>query len=265
MIKDQNDLKQPIASIASFNGPKEPCLDMEFDELKDARACYNAYARRNGFSIRISHSRLDKDKSINGIEYVCSREGFRHKSYQEKTYTNPKPAETRIGCKAIMSLKKVGLKWIVCKFKTEHNHDLFSPRSTSLLRGHRVVTRAQKSLIDKLNKSGVPPRKIMSVLSEESGGDHNVGCITKDVQNYLSNRRKVIFGEGDAQRMYNFFLEKQSKNPGFVYAIQVDENGCMGNCFWADARSRAAYQYFGDVVTFDATYLTNCYKMSFVP
>ncbi|KAF5452219.1 hypothetical protein F2P56_027245 [Juglans regia] len=39
----------------------------------------------------------------------------------------------------------------------------------------------------------------------------------------------------------------------------------MGNCFWADARLRAAYQYFGDVVTFDATYLTNIYKMSFVP
>ncbi|GLT69356.1 hypothetical protein SLA2020_415140 [Shorea laevis] len=51
----------------------------------------------------------------------------------------------------------------------------------------------------------------------------------------------------------------------FVYAIQVDENGCMGNCFWADARSRATYQYFGDVVTFDATYLTNCCKMPFVP
>ncbi|XP_042950255.1 protein FAR1-RELATED SEQUENCE 5-like [Carya illinoinensis] len=52
---------------------------------------------------------------------------------------------------------------------------------------------------------------------------------------------------------------------GFVYSIQVDENGCIGSCFWADARSRAAYQYFGDVVTFDATYLTNLYKMPFVP
>ncbi|XP_059461898.1 protein FAR1-RELATED SEQUENCE 5-like [Corylus avellana] len=265
MIKDQNDFKQPIASFASYNGPKEPCLDMEFDELEDAHACYNAYARRNGFSIRTSHSRLAKDKSVIGIEYVCSRDGFRHKSYQEKTYKNPKPAETRIGCKAIMGLKKVGLKWIVCKFKTEHNHDLLSPRSTSLLRGHRVVTSAQKSLIDTLNKSGVPPRKIMSVLSEKSGGDYNVGCIAKDVQNYLGNRRRFLFGEGDAQKMYNYFLERQSKNPGFVYAIQVDENGYMGNCFWADARSRVAYQYFGDVVTFDATYLTNCYKMPFVP
>jgi hypothetical protein len=48
----------------------------------------------------------------------------------------------------------------------------------------------------------------------------------------------------------------------FFFAIKVDDNGCMGNCFWVDARSHAAYQYFGDVVPFDATYLTNRYKMA---
>jgi zinc finger SWIM domain-containing protein 3 len=105
----------------------------------------------------------------------------------------------------------------------------------------------------------------MSVLSKESSGDHNVGCITKDVQNYLGNRRRFLFGEGDAQKKCIIIFFRDRKNSGFVYAIQVDENGCMDNCFWADARSRAAYQYFGDVVTFDATYLTNYYKMSFVP
>ena len=52
---------------------------------------------------------------------------------------------------------------------------------------------------------------------------------------------------------------------GFFYVIQIDENGNMRNCFWADARSRMSYQYFRDVVTFDATYLTNCYGMPFVP
>jgi hypothetical protein len=264
MVEDQNDLKQPIVRLSSCNGPTEPCLSMKFDELEDAHACYNAYARQIGFSIRKNHSRLSKDKSLIGIEYVCSREGFCHKSCQKKIYTNSEPAETRIGCKAIMGLKKMALRWTICKFISEHNLELLSPRSTSLLRGHRVVTCAQKNLINTLNESGVPPRKIMSVLSKESGGDHNVGCIFKDVENYVSNRRRFRFEEGDAQKMYNYFLERQSQNPGFVYAIQVDENRCMGNCFWADARSRAAYQYFGDV-TFDATYLTNCYKMHFVP
>jgi hypothetical protein len=38
----------------------------------------------------------------------------------------------------------------------------------------------------------------------------------------------------------------------------------MANCFWVDARSQVAYQYFRDVDV-DAAYLTNRYKMRFLP
>lgn len=38
----------------------------------------------------------------------------------------------------------------------------------------------------------------------------------------------------------------------------------MKNIFWADQRTRAAYKDFGDVVTFDTTYLTNKYDMPLV-
>ncbi|KAL4621485.1 hypothetical protein ACB092_06G231400 [Castanea dentata] len=198
---------------------------MVFENLEAAHAYYNAYARRKGFSIRVNHTRKNKDKIRVGIEYVCSKEGFRRQCNEDNKKTGPERAETR----------KVDDTWI-----------LLTPKSTSLLRGHRVITSAQKNLIDTLNESGIAPSKIMSVLSKESGGDYNVGCIPVDIQNYL-----------DAQGMYKYFIESQCKNPGFVYAIEVDEYGCMGNCFWADARSRMAYQYFGDVVTFDATYQTN--------
>ena len=47
--------------------------------------------------------------------------------------------------------------------------------------------------------------------------------------------------------------------------MDMDDDGRLRNVFWADARSRAAYKYFGDVVTFDTTYLTNRYGMPFAP
>ncbi|KAF5443133.1 hypothetical protein F2P56_035720 [Juglans regia] len=47
--------------------------------------------------------------------------------------------------------------------------------------------------------------------------------------------------------------------------MDLDDEGRLKNIFWADPRSRAAYQYFGDVVTFDTTYLTNRYGMPFAP
>ncbi|XVE50291.1 hypothetical protein DITRI_Ditri01bG0150000 [Diplodiscus trichospermus] len=64
----------------STGGPLEPCEGMQFDELEDAETCYKAYSRGQGFSMRKSHTRLSRqDKSLIGVAYTCSREGFRQK------------------------------------------------------------------------------------------------------------------------------------------------------------------------------------------
>ena len=134
-----------------------------------------------------------------------------------------------------------------------HNHGLLTPKSTSLLRGHRVISRAQKNLIDTLSESGVSTRTRMLVLSKEFDGDYKVGCVVVDIQNYLGNKRRKLLQDGDAQRMYSHFIECQLKNPSFLYAIQVDEHGRMRNCFWVDARSRTAYQHIDEAGNLIAT------------
>ncbi|KAL9463985.1 hypothetical protein AB3S75_001729 [Citrus x aurantiifolia] len=62
-----------------------------------------------------------------------------------------------------------------------------------------------------------------------------------------------------------YFETKQAECDGFFFSIDLDEQDRLKNVFWADRRSRAAYKYFGDVVTFDTTYLTNKYDMPFAP
>ena len=52
--------------------------------------------------------------------------------------------------------------------------------------------------IDTLNQTGIPLSKIMSVLSKESDGDYNVGCIPVDIQNLLGNKRRKLLQDGDA-------------------------------------------------------------------
>ncbi|XP_058752209.1 protein FAR1-RELATED SEQUENCE 5-like [Vicia villosa] len=87
-----------------------------------------------------------------------------------------------------------------------------------------------------------------------------------DAKSYYTNaKRQKQLEKGDAQLMLSYFKDCQLKNPGFFYAFQMDVEGQLANCFWVDSRSRMAYKYFGDVVTFDPTYLTNRYKMPFVP
>ncbi|KAI8528333.1 hypothetical protein RHMOL_Rhmol12G0141500 [Rhododendron molle] len=47
--------------------------------------------------------------------------------------------------------------------------------------------------------------------------------------------------------------------------MDLDDKGRLRNVFWADARSRATCKEFGDVVTFDTTYLVNRYDVPFAP
>ncbi|XP_026446056.1 protein FAR-RED IMPAIRED RESPONSE 1-like [Papaver somniferum] len=47
--------------------------------------------------------------------------------------------------------------------------------------------------------------------------------------------------------------------------MDLDDEGRLKNMLWADPRSREAYKEFGEVVTFDTTYLTNKYAMPFAP
>jgi len=54
-------------------------------------------------------------------------------------------------------------------------------------------------------------------------------------------------------------------NNYFYYEINTDVENRIINVFWADARSKAVSVDFGDVVSFDTTYLTNKYDMSFAP
>ncbi|KAF5465145.1 hypothetical protein F2P56_015176 [Juglans regia] len=57
----------------------------------------------------------------------------------------------------------------------------------------------------------------------------------------------------------------QYKNNGSFALMNLDDDERLKNVLWPYQRSRAANQYFGDVITFDTIYLTNRYGMSFAP
>jgi hypothetical protein len=69
----------------------------------------------------------------------------------------------------------------------------------------------------------------------------------------------------DAHHLLEYFKKMQGENPGFFYAIQLDEDNHMSNVFWADARSMTAYSHFGDAVHLDTTCRVNQYSVPFAP
>ncbi|XP_021766301.1 protein FAR-RED IMPAIRED RESPONSE 1-like [Chenopodium quinoa] len=69
---------------------------------------------------------------------------------------------------------------------------------------------------------------------------------------------------GDSVAMMTYFQEMQAANHNFFHSQWLDAEGRLKDVLWVDARSRAAYEEFGDVVCFDATYLTNPNDLPFV-
>jgi hypothetical protein len=116
-----------------------------------------------------------------------------------------------------------------------------------------------------MDKAGVRLSKIYKALVEEAGGYENIPFREKDCRNYINKVRNELLGEGDVEALRNYLMRMQEKNDHFFYVMDLDEESRLRNVFWADARSKAAYEPFGDVIIFDTTYLINKYKMPFAP
>ncbi|XP_010251622.1 PREDICTED: protein FAR1-RELATED SEQUENCE 3 [Nelumbo nucifera] len=245
------------------DGSGEPHVGMEFESEDSAKAFYDAYARRIGFSTRVGQCNRSKpDGTITSREFVCSRESLKRKNIES--------------CSAMLKIeRKDPDKWVVTKFVKEHNHSTVSPSKVHYLRPRRHFAGAGKEGYQgvQILPSGVmyvsmdgnrvsvettrPNRNVAPI--ESNRPVRNVGPV-----NYVRASRRRTLGR-DAQNLLDYFKRMQAENPGFYYAIQLDEENRMTNVFWADSRSRAAYSHFGDAVTFDTMYRPNQYRVPFAP
>lgn len=246
----------------------EPYDGMEFESEEAAKSFYNSYARRIGFSTRVSSSRRSRrDGAIIQRSFVCAKEGFRNlneKRTKDREIKRPRVI-TRVGCKAMLSVKiQESGKWVVSGFIKEHNHELVPPDQVHCLRSHRQIAGPAKTLIDTLQAAGLGPRRIMSALIKEYGGISRVGFTEVDCRNYMRNN-KLRTMEGDFQLLVDYLKQMRIESSEFYFAVQGGECCSTGNVFWADGRARMNYSYYGDTVTFDTTFRSNRYRLPFAP
>lgn len=249
-IRDNHDL-----------GDFEPCKGMEFESEQSARVFYNSYARRLGFSTRLSsYNRSRHDGSVICRQIVCHRQGFRR---PPKSEVHRHRTITRVGCKAEINFRRQPSgRWVVIKFVREHNHELVPSNKVHSLRSHRHISGHARSLIDTLQAAGMGPSKIMSALIKESGGVDNVGFTKVDCQNYMCGNKQKNLGNGSSL-ILDYLKHKKAENPEFFFAVQGDFGNSSGNIFWVDAKARLNYKYFGDTVTFDTMYRIGRYRVPF--
>ncbi|XP_004289275.1 PREDICTED: protein FAR1-RELATED SEQUENCE 5-like [Fragaria vesca subsp. vesca] len=119
------------------------------------------------------------------------------------------------------------------------------------------ISLAQNVQADMAEDAGLDPKETLELLSQQAGGRENLGFIPEDYKNYLRSNRTREMKSGDTGGVLEYLQRMQSENPSFSYAIQVDVDDLITNIFWADAKMKVDYDYFGDVVCFDTTYRKN--------
>ncbi|GJY35434.1 FAR1-related sequence 6-like protein, partial [Tanacetum coccineum] len=258
----QNDA-DTIQLIPEDVGPSHtqqvPTVGMKFDTEANLADFFKTYAYKVGFGVRRHSVRNEGDRTYYAIG--CDRGGA-HKSKPGSIRTR---LVTKTNCKAKISVIVYDNgKCIISRVFLEHNHAL-SPSESQYLRSHKKLDTYTKRRLNLNDYAGIPLNKNFHSLVVEAKGYKNLPFGERECRNYIAKVRKLRLGTGDAEALCDYFVRMQRRNKNFFYAMDIDDDGRLQNVFWADARSRASYESFGDVVSFDSTYLTNEYSMPFAP
>ncbi|KAH1093055.1 hypothetical protein GYH30_039002 [Glycine max] len=253
-------------------GVSEPYVGREFDSQDAAKTFYNEYGKRVGFSCKAGpHGRSTADGANMFREFLCGREDSKRK-----------PPES---CNAMIRIEQNGQnKWVVTKFIKEHSHSMASVSKVHNIRPRKPFSSVGRTMPETYQGVGLVPSGMMYVSMDKNciptkniQGIKNIPAAVAVAETYQPVKsptmmnyavrpatRKRTLGK-DAHNLLEYFKKMQAENPGFFYAIQLDEDNHMSNVFWADARSRTAYSHFGDAVTLDTTYRITQYGVPFAP
>ncbi|KAL8456720.1 hypothetical protein ACS0TY_034823 [Phlomoides rotata] len=81
------------------------------------------------------------------------------------------------------------------------------------------------------------------------------------IPEFYREQERLRICDGDAEAIRKLFATLQHRDVIFFYMIDIDDEGRLRNVLLIHPRSRAAYEDFNDVVSFDTTYLVNKYEM----
>lgn len=248
--------------IPDLEESSKPRLKMVFNSEDAAYDMYNRYALLAGFSIRRGSTKFNQLGEKTRRDFVCYKRGQSRPFVGER---KRKRGSSLTNCNARVSIWRSpsSAQYELITFIEGHNHELTHPDKVHLLNSHRSSNNV-KTLIEQLSEVNVPTHQQITLLEVQAGGSANVGCTPKDIYNIKTAMRQMIDGH-DAELLKEHFEAEKKKNEAFYYKMEQDAEGVMGNVFWCDARSRRAYDYFGDVLVFDTTFNTNRYRMNFAP
>ncbi|KAK8942651.1 Protein FAR1-RELATED SEQUENCE 6 [Platanthera zijinensis] len=222
-------------NAAAMDG-RTPQVGMVFRSYEEAVSFYKIYALRVGFGVAVKKSSFTPCGLCRRLVLVCTKGG---KGRENACYQSRPTAKTDCRAMIVVKLWGDGLLHLM-EAHIEHNHPT-SPATARFLKCYKKMS-----------------SRMTRDMLFRAGGHESISLDDKEGMNFMDGGRLKL-GDGDSEAIHRFFSRMQAKNPNFFYLMDLDVEGHLRNVFWADARSRAAYQHFGDVISFD----TSCVKYKF--
>uniref|UniRef100_A0A8R7U6H4 Protein FAR1-RELATED SEQUENCE n=3 Tax=Triticum urartu TaxID=4572 RepID=A0A8R7U6H4_TRIUA len=232
-----------------------PKIGTTFDTLGEAYDFYNLYSWEKGFGIRYGKSRLNVSRTKCMQEIVCGCAG---KPIVENTRSCHCECPTLV---RLLRSKDNG--WYIAEHRDGNNHALSQTYGQTIhWPSHKHIDVYSRDLVKQLRQNNVNLAKVYSIIGSFFKRMENVPFTKRALRN-LCGKISRENSEDDVRKTMEVFHDLCSKDPQFTYRVQADNEGRISNLMWATGNSRLQYNFFGYVVTFDTTYITNLYDMPF--
>ncbi|KAK8918358.1 Protein FAR1-RELATED SEQUENCE 5 [Platanthera zijinensis] len=149
---------------------------------------YMEYARKVGFSVRKEHIvHWTHTRIVKGRQFVCAKVGYKRVNDEKDAPKKFRKLDTRTECLACLhfAADEDGRNWEVVKFVEKHNHPFAQENDSHLLRSHRDISEVQGSLLKSMTGVGIKTIQAYNFMSDEVGGNENVGFCKTDAYNYV--------------------------------------------------------------------------------
>ncbi|KAK7285606.1 hypothetical protein RJT34_20382 [Clitoria ternatea] len=239
LVSPPRECKREINSSDEDDVFPVPKAGMVFCSESELRSYYTKYANQLGFRFVTRTSRRGHDGRTKYLILACSRGVRGGYVAKRKTFA----ASRKQSCQAKMNVS-------LCKDGT------YKIRMVTLSHNHELNLRLHLRHIDLIDKIA-SDQKIIDMRFKRTSEQ-------SDCRSSLQKARHLTGEDGDAEALHKYFMRMQEQDKNFFHMFDLDDSFSVKNVFWADGRSRAAYESFGDVVIVDTTCLSNQYKVPLV-
>ncbi|RYR08594.1 hypothetical protein Ahy_B05g076343 [Arachis hypogaea] len=119
-----------------------------------------------------------------------------------------------------------------------------------MLKQHKELSMSVHRTIENNKEAGIRPSKTYQSFVAAVEGHRKCEKLHHEKVRSVSELE-------DAKEFEKYLLRMKEKNQNFFFELELEDDQSIKLAFWENARSKAAYEYFGDVISFDTTYNTN--------